>query len=142
MSSRSSDGVTRGPRTARDLCGSQGPASLPRLSNRQFAQLESETPWGPGSASCPRPSSPWFIRHNRAGGFLAFVCSGGAMFGMFFFLTQFVQNVLDMNPIQAGLAFLPTSLGAIVVPRTLTPRLVKRYNPKTPVVIGLLTWCG
>ncbi|WP_393062903.1 MFS transporter [Streptomyces sp. LN549] len=79
-----------------------------------------------------------FTNRNRAGGFLVFVCSGGAMFGMFFFLTQFVQNVLDMNPIQAGLAFLPMSLGMIVVPRTLTPRLVKRYSPKTSMVTGLI----
>jgi EmrB/QacA subfamily drug resistance transporter len=79
-----------------------------------------------------------FTNRNRAGGFLVFVCSGGAMFGMFFFLTQFVQNVLDMNPIQAGLAFLPMSLGMVVVPRTLTPKIVKRYSPKVSMTTGLL----
>ncbi|MCX5401783.1 hypothetical protein [Streptomyces sp. NBC_00102] len=47
-----------------------------------------------------------------------------------------------MNPLQAVLAFLPMSLGMIVVPRTLTPRLVKRYSSKTPVVIGLLTFAA
>ncbi|MGW2519192.1 hypothetical protein ACWC09_19685 [Streptomyces sp. NPDC001617] len=57
---------------------------------------------------------------------------------MFFFLTQFVQNVLARNPIEAGFAFLPMSLGMVVVPRTLTPKIVKRYSPKTSMTTGLL----
>ena len=31
----------------------------------------------------------------------------GTMFGMFFFLTQYMQGVLGFSPLAAGLAFLP-----------------------------------
>ena len=32
------------------------------------------------------------------------------MFGMFFFLTQFLQDVLDYSPLKTGVAFLPLTV--------------------------------
>jgi EmrB/QacA subfamily drug resistance transporter len=50
----------------------------------------------------------------------------GAMFGMFFFLTQYLQGVRGFSPIEAGVAFLPMTLVmfsmVFVVPR-LTARI-------------------
>ena len=37
---------------------------------------------------------------------------------MFFFLTQFLQDVLGFSPLQAGLAFLPMTLALFVSART------------------------
>ena len=37
----------------------------------------------------------------------------GTMFGMFFFLTQFLQGVLEFSPLAAGLAFLPMTGSAV-----------------------------
>ena len=37
------------------------------------------------------------------------------MFGMFFFLTLFVQNVLGYSPLRAGFAFLPVTAAIIIV---------------------------
>ena len=39
------------------------------------------------------------------------------MFGMFFFLTQFLQDVLGFGPLRAGIAFLPMTLLLFAVSR-------------------------
>ncbi|MGA8115993.1 MAG: MFS transporter, partial [Actinocatenispora sp.] len=79
-----------------------------------------------------------FRDRDRSGGFLVFVCSGAAMFGSFFFLTQFVQTVLGLPPFAAGLAFLPMALAMIVVPRVVAPRIVARFGARPSMVAGLL----
>ncbi|MYS29835.1 MFS transporter, partial [Streptomyces sp. SID7804] len=58
-----------------------------------------------------------------------------AMFGMFFFLTLFVQNVLDFSPLQAGLAFLPVS-AVIAIGAGLASRFLPVYGPKPFMVAG------
>jgi MFS family permease len=51
----------------------------------------------------------------------------GGMFGMFFFLTQFMQDVLGYSPLVSGLAFLPLTVALFgasqLAARTLLPRL-------------------
>jgi MFS family permease len=68
-----------------------------------------------------------------------------AMFGMFFYIVLFVQNVLGYSAIKAGLAFLPVTF-AIAVGAGLSQRFLPTLGPKpfmlvgsTLVVIGL-TW--
>lgn len=78
-----------------------------------------------------------FKERNRAAGFGVFACSGAAMFGMFFFLTQFVQEVLEFSPLQAGLAFLAMAAPMTAVPRLVTPKIVKSLGPKLTMMIGL-----
>ena len=43
-----------------------------------------------------------FADRNRAGTYGIMLCLAAAMFGMFFFLTLFVQNVLGFSPLAAG----------------------------------------
>ncbi len=59
------------------------------------------------------------------------------MFGMFFFLTQFVQDVLGFSPLQAGISFLPMTVMLFAVSR-LSPRLLARFSPKLLMVAGLV----
>jgi len=54
---------------------------------------------------------------------------GAAVFAMFFFLTQYVQNVMGFSPIKAGVAFLPVSATIIVVAQVVS-RLVHRIEPR------------
>ena len=56
-----------------------------------------------------------FADRNRAGTYAIMLSLAAAMFGMFFFLTLFVQNVLGYSPLQAGLAFLPVTRRVIAV---------------------------
>ena len=72
---------------------------------------------------------------NRAGAYLNMFILPATMYGMFFFLTQFAQDVLGFSPVRAGLAFLPLS-GAIFTVSRLVPRLLVRYGPKPLMVTG------
>lgn len=75
-----------------------------------------------------------FADRNRAGTYGIMLCLAAAMFGMFFFLTLFVQNVLDFSPLQAGLAFLPVS-AVIAIGAGLASRFLSVYGPK-PFMVG------
>src|SRR5947209_5408419 len=61
---------------------------------------------------------------------------GGATFGMWFFLSLYLQQVLGYSPIRAGLAFLPMTI-CIIVGSTLASRLVIRVGAKTLLVFGM-----
>ena len=78
-----------------------------------------------------------FADRDRSGGFLVFVCSGAAMFGMFYFLTQFVQNVENFSPLTAAFAFLPMAVPMIFIPGQVTPRLVQRFGARVTMMLGL-----
>ena len=60
---------------------------------------------------------------------------GAAIFSMFYFLTQFVQEILGYSPIKAGLAFLPLMvlLGATA---QVGGRLIGRTGPKPLLIFG------
>ncbi|MER5869168.1 MFS transporter [Streptomyces sp. NPDC002044] len=85
----------------------------------------------------PQPITPlhMFADRNRAGTYAIMLFFACAIFGMFFFLTLFVQNVLGFTPIQAGLAFLPVS-AMIAVTAGLTSQLLPKYGPKPFMVTG------
>ncbi|MGP3980836.1 MFS transporter [Streptomyces sp. KR80] len=76
-----------------------------------------------------------FRDRNRAGAYAMMLCLAAAIFGMFFFLTLFVQNVLDFSPLQAGLAFLPVS-AVIAVGAGIASQLLPRFGPKPFMVVG------
>ncbi|MFE9393833.1 MFS transporter [Streptomyces flavidovirens] len=78
-----------------------------------------------------------FADRNRAGTYGVMLSLAAAIFGMFFFLTLFVQNVLDFSPLQAGLAFLPVS-AVIAVGAGTASQLLPRYGPKPFIVTGAL----
>ncbi|MFC1412426.1 MFS transporter [Streptacidiphilus sp. N1-12] len=70
----------------------------------------------------------------RAGGYLTMLLLPASMFGMFFFVTQYLQNVLGYSPLRTGFAFLPLAL-LIFVGARLAPRLVPRYGTR-PFLYG------
>jgi EmrB/QacA subfamily drug resistance transporter len=74
---------------------------------------------------------------GRSGSFLARLLLVAGMFGMFFFLTQFLQEVLGFSPLRTGIAFLPMTVMLFGVSR-LAPRLLARYAPKPLMVAGML----
>ncbi|WP_234537175.1 MFS transporter [Streptomyces shenzhenensis] len=86
-----------------------------------------------------------FADRNRAGTYVIMLSLAAAMFGMFFYIVLFVQNVLGYSPIRAGLAFLPVTV-AIAVGAGLSQRFLPVLGPKpfmmagsALVVVGL-TW--
>ena len=59
------------------------------------------------------------------------------MFGMIFILTLYMQQVLAYSPLETGLAWLATSLAALVA-SVGGSVLVTRIGPRVPMVVGLL----
>jgi EmrB/QacA subfamily drug resistance transporter len=59
-----------------------------------------------------------------------------AMFGMFFFASLYVQEILGYSPLRAGLAFLPVSAG-IMVGAGLAQQLIKRLGVRNVSVAGI-----
>jgi predicted MFS family arabinose efflux permease len=76
-----------------------------------------------------------FVHRERSLAYLTMLFLVGAMFGMFFFLTQFLQGVLSFGPLQAGLAFLPLTVLLFATVR-LVPRLVERLGPGRLMMTG------
>ncbi|MCZ4497803.1 MAG: transporter [Marmoricola sp.] len=66
---------------------------------------------------------------TRATAFIAMMIVPAAMFAMFFFLSQFVQNVMGYSPLQAGLAFLPFPF-AMVFGATISSKLMNKVDPR------------
>jgi EmrB/QacA subfamily drug resistance transporter len=76
-----------------------------------------------------------FKNRNRSGSFAMMLCIGIALFSMFYFLTQYLQNVLGYSPIRTGVGFLPMTAG-IVVAAMLSSRLVGRIGVRIPLLVG------
>jgi predicted MFS family arabinose efflux permease len=72
---------------------------------------------------------------NRAGAYAMMLCVGTAAFSMFFFLTQFLQNILGWSPIRAGAGFLPLTAGVIIA-ASLASRFAGRIGIRVPLLIG------
>jgi EmrB/QacA subfamily drug resistance transporter len=62
---------------------------------------------------------------------------GGATFGMWFFVSLYLQEVLHYSPIKAGLAFLPMTL-CIVIGSTFASRVVARLGTKPLLATGMI----
>jgi EmrB/QacA subfamily drug resistance transporter len=75
------------------------------------------------------------LDRSRGTGFLAAATMAGAMFGTFFLLTQYLQEVMGLSALTAGLGLLPMMGGMLVTVR-LVPRVLARTRPSTPVVAG------
>jgi len=90
-------------------------------------------------ARAAQPITPLrlFADRGRAGSYLARLLLVAGMFGMFFFLTQFVQDILGFSPLRAGLAFVPMTAALFAVSRA-APQLLARFPAKTLMVAGLL----
>jgi EmrB/QacA subfamily drug resistance transporter len=87
----------------------------------------------------PQPITPLrlFADTSRSGSYAVRLLLVAGMFGMFFFLTQFLQDVLGFSPLAAGTAFLPMTVTLFAVSR-LAPRLIPVAGPKRLMVIGVL----
>jgi EmrB/QacA subfamily drug resistance transporter len=78
-----------------------------------------------------------FADRNRTSSYVVMLMVAAALFAMFFFLTQFVQEILGYSPTKAGFAFLPISFVVVVVAQ-ITSRIITRVSPRTLIAIGCL----
>jgi EmrB/QacA subfamily drug resistance transporter len=75
---------------------------------------------------------------NRGAAFSTVLIASAGMFGVFLFLTYYLQGTLRYSPVESGLAFLPM-VGTLMVTAQLTTNvLVPRIGPKIVVPSGLM----
>ncbi|CAB4346079.1 unannotated protein [freshwater metagenome] len=75
---------------------------------------------------------------NRGGSFLTILIAGLGIFGVFLFLTYFMQQNLGFSPIQTGFAFLPMVFCIVGASLTAQTRILPRTGPRPLVVAGML----
>ncbi|MHB8593561.1 MAG: MFS transporter [Acidimicrobiales bacterium] len=83
------------------------------------------------------PLVPFGLFRSRgvAGANLTMLMLGGAMFSMWLFLSLYMQDVLHFSPLTTGLGFLPQT-AATAIGAQISARLVPRFGPRTPLLIG------
>lgn len=74
---------------------------------------------------------------NRGAAYSSVVIAGAGMFGIFLFVTYFLQASLHYSPIKTGLAFLPMIGMLITAAQLSTNLLVPRLGPKVMVPFGM-----
>ena len=85
------------------------------------------------------PLLPLHIVWDRArgGSYTALLLSGAGIFGVFLFLTYFLQQTLVFSPLKTGLAFLPLTAVLVVTSVTVQTRLIQRTGAKPIVLVGM-----
>jgi hypothetical protein len=75
-----------------------------------------------------------FSNRDRSAANLIMLCIGTSMFGLFFFLTLFVEHVWGYSPFRAGVGYLPM-VAVIMVMSSLSTQLVPRIGAR-PLLIA------
>jgi EmrB/QacA subfamily drug resistance transporter len=100
--------------------------SVVLLASFAFVERRSKEPLMPFSI---------FKNRNRTASYGLMLCIGIALFSMFYFLTQYLQNVLGYSPIRTGVGFLPMTMGIILAAGTAS-KFVGRFGIRLPLIVG------
>lgn len=92
----------------------------------------------------PMPLLPLHIvkERNRAGCFLTMGLAVIGMFGLFLFMTYYLQVVMAYSPVRTGLAFLPMTAAIIVGSTQISARLMNRVPPRMLMAPGMVLAAG
>jgi hypothetical protein len=90
------------------------------------------------------PLLPLRVITNRArgGSYLSVGLTGIAVFGVFLFLTYYLQEVKGYSPVTSGLAFLPMIACILLASNTSSILLLPRVGPRALVVTGTVLGGG
>ncbi|MDQ6811993.1 MAG: MFS transporter [Actinomycetota bacterium] len=86
------------------------------------------------------PLLPLHIVWNRArgGAYTSIALAGAGIFGVFLFLTYYLQQSLGFSPVTTGLAFLPLTGVLVVTSTTVQTRVIQRTGVKPLVIAGMV----
>jgi len=82
------------------------------------------------------------LDRNRGGAYLSFFIAAAGLFGIFLFLTYYLQQTLGYSPLVTGVAFLPISACLVLASNLSTIVLMPRVGPKPLVASGMLAAAG
>jgi EmrB/QacA subfamily drug resistance transporter len=91
--------------------------------------------WEARGAAEPMMPMRIFENRNRGGAYVVMLVVGAAMFGMFYFITFFVQLVREYGPLKTGVSFLPVAL-TIGITSQIVAKTLPKVGPKVHVLIG------
>jgi EmrB/QacA subfamily drug resistance transporter len=74
---------------------------------------------------------------NRIGAYVAIGLAFCSMFGVFLFLTYYLQRTLRYSPLMTGVAFLPFAAGIAVAAGLSNTQLVPRFGPRPFIPAGM-----
>ncbi len=74
---------------------------------------------------------------DRGASFLAIGTASAGLFGLFLFLTFYLQQTKDMTPLETGLAFLPLSFSIAPTVAIVSTRVLPRTGPRPLVPAGM-----
>jgi EmrB/QacA subfamily drug resistance transporter len=89
-------------------------------------------------ASYPLLPPRLVLDRNRGAAYLAILVTGAGMFGIFLFLTYYLQATLGFSPVKTGVAFLPTIAMVMLFAQISNILLMPRIGPKALVGVGML----
>src|SRR6478736_4117966 len=95
-----------------------------------------------GRAAHPLLPPRVVLDRNRGGAYASMLIGTAGLFGIFLFLTYYLQQTLGYSPLVTGVAFLPMSAGLIVMANLSTIVLMPRFGPKPLVASGMLAAAG
>jgi EmrB/QacA subfamily drug resistance transporter len=84
------------------------------------------------------PLLPLHIVRDRArgGAYASIALAGSGVFGVFLFLTYYLQQNLGFSPLKTGLAFLPMTGAIVLTSTTVQTRVLHRTGAKPLVAVG------
>jgi EmrB/QacA subfamily drug resistance transporter len=82
------------------------------------------------------------LNRTRGGSVLVMVIASVGIFGVFLFLTYYLQGTLGFSPVKSGLAFLPMVAALAAMAQVSNQILLPRFGPKPIVPIGMLMSAG
>jgi len=98
--------------------------------------------WWQSSAASPLLPPRVVLDRNRGGAYLAVLTAGAGIFGVFLFLTYYLQQTLGYSPVVSGVAFLPLIATLVVAANLSNVVLLPRLGPKPLVTAGMLLAAG
>ena len=75
---------------------------------------------------------------TRGGSMLTMLFATLGLFGVFLFLTYYLQDTLEFSPVKTGLAFLPMIVALAATAQVSIRVLLPRFGPKLVLPVGLL----
>jgi EmrB/QacA subfamily drug resistance transporter len=82
-----------------------------------------------------------FANRSRAGSYVIMLIIGAALFGMFYYLTFFIQGVMGFSSLKSGLAYLPFSL-IIIIGSGIVSQVLPKVGPKVLITLGAAFMTG
>jgi len=98
--------------------------------------------WWMSRAAHPLLPPRVVLDRNRGGAYLSMFIASAGLFGIFLFLTYYLQQTLGYSPLVTGVAFLPISAALILAANLSTIVLMPRFGPRPLVALGMLAAAG